>query len=114
VVVERTIPPGNWRFSATVSGFGLAPGPDEDDLVGSSSHCLLDDAAGGLLASAKTSASDFGTETLTMNGGAVVPAGQTKTVRVLCAMTYSGELDSVPDARFDSAQLLTVGIGGFF
>src|SRR5262245_22551418 len=88
VVLQKTVPAGNWLFFATISGIGPAPMQERDSFT---TQCFMQDGSGGIMAAALaqgdvSGALDFVTDrhTLNLNGGTFVPEGQTKSISVIC------------------------------
>ena len=77
----------------------------------STSRCLLKDEALDTIFGAAVATGDstlIHRNTLALNGGTFVAAGQSKFISVIC------NVNDVAPGRLDSAQLLTMEIGGFF
>jgi Collagen triple helix repeat (20 copies) len=112
-LVAKTVPAGSYVFVATVSSVGTGStlgGFDDDPAKGVDTFCTLSDELGGVIGTANAIGQiephTNVRHAVTLTGGTFVAAGQSKTITVYCTVGgYPG--------RFDSAQILTIKVGGF-
>ncbi len=106
----KNVPAGNYVFIATISGIGSDEFLISGDPFATDTFCKLQDNLGGIIATAHSkgvTVDVYGTKhTITMTGGAAVPAGQLRTVTAWCEIGGSS-------GSFDTAQILTLKVGGF-
>jgi hypothetical protein len=109
-MVAKTVPAGNYVFIVTISGVGGNSQKFGGDPAVVDTFCNVRDDLGGSLAFANARGEiDVNvntTSTLTMTGGASVPAGQSRTITAYCLVGGG-------TGKFDSAQILTMKVGGF-
>ncbi len=109
-IISKTVPAGNFTFIVTISGIGMNGIQFEGDPFFVDTFCKLQDEFGGVIGIANArgvSEEDVNTHhAITLTGGSFVPAGQTRTISAYCLVGGVGGV-------FDSAQMLTLKVGGF-
>jgi hypothetical protein len=110
LLLAKTVPAGNYVFVATVSAVGayaLLIGGDPRRV---DTFCTLSDEFGGVIGSSNAtgqlSQTVADTHAVTITGGTIVAAGQSKAIAIHCLV--GGIV-----GQFDSAQILTIKVGGF-
>jgi hypothetical protein len=111
LLLAKTVPAGNYVFVATVSGVGTSINflSSSSDPHAVDTFCTLSDGVGVIgTANSRGHVSAFGSErnAVTITGGTIVAAAQSKTIAIHCLV---GGITG----QFDSAQILTIKVGGF-
>ena len=111
-LLRKTVPAGSYVFVATVSNVGTGStlgGFDDDPAKDVDTFCTLSDGVGVIgtaNAQGQIEPKSNVRHPLTITGGTFVEAGQSKLISLHCTVGgYPGQ--------FDSAQILTMKVGGF-